>query len=75
MLIAKIRKKGMEIKTIRKNNSMTERIRCMQVGEIVKVPSNRDSVKSIITRLKREGKMYKTTVSGMATGIIVERVG
>ena len=47
----------------------------MQVGEIVKVPSNRDSVKSIITRLKREGKMYKTTVSGMATGIIVERVG
>ena len=53
---------------------MTSRIRGMQVGEVVKIPSNRDSVKSILFRLKKEGLNYKTTVAGMATGIIIERI-
>lgn len=62
------------MKEIRKNISLTERIRRMDVGEMAKIPGRREVVKSILTRLKKEGKTYKSTSAGMLTGIIIERV-
>lgn len=47
----------------------------MRVGERVRISSNRDSVKVALYRLKKEGMSFKTSVAGMATGIIVERIG
>lgn len=66
----------METKTIRirKNKNITDILRGMDVGEVISIKGNRDSVKQIASRLKGEGMKFSASVKGISNGVKIERV-
>lgn len=61
------------IKTV-KAKSLTSQLRELTIGESVKVSSSRESVRNIVSRLRKEGLEYSATAAGLKTGIVVTRL-
>lgn len=63
------------VKLVKKNKSTTSSIRGLEVGQSIRLTTDKCVVRSLIQRLKKLGMTYKTTSTKNINGIIVTRIG